>query len=80
MSIIFSLGLGVAGGTILCLFIADLAITALSRTVPQMNVLVLGFQAKTLLMLFALPTSLGLSAALLARMIRVALETIVRPL
>lgn len=65
---VFAIAFGVAGGVILILFLADVAIALLSRTAPQMNVLVLGFQVKTLLVMLALPLTLGVSAALLARM------------
>jgi flagellar biosynthetic protein FliR len=65
---VFAIAFGVAGGVILMLFLADVAISLLSRTAPQMNVLVLGFQVKTLLLMIALPLTLGVSAALLARM------------
>lgn len=75
---IFVTAFGVGGGTILTLFLADLAIALLSRTVPQMNVLVLGFQVKTLLLLIALPASLGVAGALLARMMAMTLEAIPR--
>jgi len=67
---------GVAGGAILSLFLADAAIAMLSRTIPQMNVLVLGFQVKTLLLLLVLPASLGASGALLARMSSITLEAV----
>jgi flagellar biosynthetic protein FliR len=80
MSAIFLLAFGVAGGVIVCLFLADLAIAMMSRTVPQMNVLILGFQAKTLIMLIVLPVALGASGALLARMMRLTLEAIPRML
>lgn len=75
---VMAIGLGVAGGAILALFLADLAITMLSRTVPQMNVLMLGFQVKTLLLLIVLPLSAGVWGALLARLARVTLEGIPR--
>ncbi len=78
MSAVFLMAFGVVGGVILCLFLADLAIALLSRTVPQMNVLILGFQAKTLITLTTLPIVLGASGALLARMMRLTLETIPR--
>jgi flagellar biosynthetic protein FliR len=69
-------GLGVAGGAILCLFLADLAIALLSRTTPQLNVLVLGFQVKTLLLFIVLPGSFGLAGALFARLARLTLEAL----
>lgn len=65
---------GVAGGAILVLFIADLAIAWMSRTMPQMNVLVFGFQIKPVLTLLVLPLSFGAAGALLARLARTTLE------
>jgi flagellar biosynthetic protein FliR len=73
-----SLAFGVAGGVILSLFLTDLAIAALSRTVPQMNVLVLGFQAKTIILMLALPATLGVASVAMAKMVRVTLETMPR--
>lgn len=67
---------GAVGIAVLALFLADLAIALLSRTVPQMNVLVLGFQVKTLLLLFVLPVALGASGALLARMMADVLQAL----
>lgn len=74
ISIIFLTGFGVAGGAVLCLFLADLAIAMLSRTVPQMNVLILGLQVKSLLLLLILPGLFGFAGALMARMARITLE------
>lgn len=68
LATVFAIAFGVAGGVILALFITDLAIALLSRTAPQLNVLVLGFQVKTVLVMVALPLTLGTSAALLARL------------
>lgn len=76
ISVVFLTGFGVAGGAILSLFLADLAIAGLSRTTPQMNVLVLGFQVKTILLLTVLPITFGFAGALLARVTTVALEAL----
>lgn len=76
ISAVFVTAFGVAAGTILALFMADLAIALLSRTVPQMNVLVLGFQVKTIILLLVLPLTFGTAGALLARMARVAIEAL----
>lgn len=76
VSLIFLAAFGVVGSVILCLFIADLAIALMSRTVPQMNVLVFGFQVKSLLLLLVLPATLGVSGALLARMTTITLEAL----
>lgn len=76
ISLTFLSAFGVAGGAMLALFLCDLAIAALSRTVPQMNVLVLGFQVKTIVLLLVLPVVFGMAGALLARMTRITLETL----
>jgi len=75
---VMAISLGVTGGAILALFLADVAITMMSRTVPQMNVLMLGFQVKTLLLLIVLPLSAGVWGALLTRLARVTLEGLPR--
>jgi flagellar biosynthetic protein FliR len=75
MSSIFVMAFGVAGMIILALFLIDLALALMSRTLPQMNVLLLGFQVKTLATLFLLPVAVALSGALLLSMMRYALES-----
>ncbi|MFC5373302.1 flagellar biosynthetic protein FliR [Brevundimonas faecalis] len=75
-AVAFMTAMGVAGGAILALFLADVGIALLSRTVPQMNALVLGFQAKTMLLLVVLPLTLGVSASLLLRLNAMALSVI----
>lgn len=76
ISLAFVCAFGVAGGVMLALLLCDLAITFLSRTVPQMNVLVLGFQVKTIVYLLVLPIVFATTGALLARMTRITLETL----
>lgn len=76
LSLAFLISLGVAGGAILALFLTDVAIAVLARTAPQMNALVLGFQVKTLVLLFALPATLGFAAAMIARLIALTFEAI----
>ena len=78
MSATLLVAFGVAGGTMLCLFLADVAIAMLSRTVPQMNVLVLGLQVKTILLLMVLPISIGFAGAQLARLVALTLDFIPR--
>lgn len=75
VSAVFVMAFGVAGLMMLVLFLVDLAIAFMSRTLPQMNVLILGFQVKTLVTLATLPVALSLSLSLFLRMIRFALET-----
>jgi flagellar biosynthetic protein FliR len=76
ISVVFLTAFGVAGGVMLTLFLTDLAIAALSRTASQMNVLVLGFQVKTILLLLVLPATFGFAGALLARVTTLALEAL----
>lgn len=76
LSVVSLTAFGVAGGTILSLFLADLAIAALSRTAAQMNVLVLGFQLKTILLLVVLPMTFGFAGALFARVTSLTLEAL----
>lgn len=75
ISAVFMMAMGAGGLAMLVLFLVDLAIAFMSRTLPQMNVLILGFQVKTLTMLFVLPIAMALSASLFLRMLRYALET-----
>jgi flagellar biosynthetic protein FliR len=75
MSAIFVMAFGAAGLVMLVLFLIDLAIAFMSRTLPQMNVLILGFQVKTVATVAVLPIALALSATLFLRMLRFALQT-----
>jgi flagellar biosynthesis protein FliR len=69
------IALGVGGSTILVLFLTDITIAMLARTVPQMNALLLGIQVKAILVFIALPISLGVSGALFAQLVSNALQT-----
>ncbi|MEP9403194.1 flagellar biosynthetic protein FliR [Sphingomonas sp. VNH70] len=75
VSAVFLLAFGLAGLVMLVLFLADLAVALMSRTLPQMNVLLLGFQVKTLATLAMLPVALALSGALFATIVAYALDT-----
>jgi flagellar biosynthetic protein FliR len=75
LSTVFVMAFGAVGLMIIVLFLIDLAIAFMSRTLPQMNVLLLGFQVKTLAMLLLLPVSIALAVSLLLRMMRLAVET-----
>lgn len=72
---VFTLALGLFGLVILVLFLLDLAIAFMSRTLPQMNMLLLGFQVKAIAMLAVLPVALALSTSLALRLLRLALES-----
>jgi len=78
VSALFAMSLGVAGLVFATLFLIDLAIAFMSRTLPQMNVLVLGFQVKTIALLATLPFVFALSGAALLRIVRTALELTAR--
>jgi flagellar biosynthetic protein FliR len=78
LAVVFLMGIGLAGIVLLILFLLDLMIAFLSRTLPQMNVLLLGFQVKAIATLASLPLALSLSGALFARLMRTALETMPR--
>lgn len=69
------LALGVVGLAVTVLFVIDLVVALLSRTLPQMNVLVLGFQMKAIVTLLVLPATIGLAGAGIVRLIRLATET-----
>ena len=75
---VFALAFGLGGFVMLTLFLVDLTIAFMSRTLPQMNVLVLGFQIKTIALLVTLPFVFVLSGALFLRIIRFALDTTLR--
>lgn len=75
ISAVFVMAMGLAGIVLLALFLVDLSIAFMSRTLPQMNVLVLGFQVKTITLLAALPLVFSLSGALFLRIVRLAIDT-----
>jgi flagellar biosynthetic protein FliR len=72
------MAMGVAAASILALFLVDMVIALLSRTVPQMNVLVLGFQVKSLVLFLVLPLSFGMAGALFLRLMTLTLEALPR--
>lgn len=72
MSTLFLLAVGLVGVSMLAIFLTDLTIAFLSRTLPQMNVLLLGFQVKAMVMLVTLPICLSFAMAIYLRILRVA--------
>lgn len=70
----FSMAFGLAGLVLLVLFIMDIGVAFLSKTLPQMNVLLLSFQAKTIALLAVLPITFVLSGALFLRLLRTAID------
>ena len=71
---VFSMGLALGVVVMSALFLVDIAIGFLSRTMPQMNMLVLGFQVKTLIVLLVLAATMGLMAPAMLKVLRAALE------
>jgi len=74
-SAVFVIAFGLGGLIMLALFLADLTIAFLSRTLPQMNVMLLGFQVKAIVTLALLPMTIALSGALFLRLLRYALDS-----
>lgn len=68
------LALGLVGLVLVVLFLIDATVALISRTLPQMNVLVLGFQVKALAALALLPAMIGLSGAGILRILRLAID------
>ena len=75
ISLVFVLAIGLSGVVLLTLLMIDLTVAFLSRTLPQMNVLLIGFQVKTLAVLATLPLAVSLSAAQYVRIVRLSLDT-----
>lgn len=78
LSGVFFVAFGLAGVVLLTLFMIDLTVAATSRTLPQVPVLLIGFQVKTLAVLLTLPLAIALSGSLYLRLIRLALEAPLR--
>lgn len=74
----FLIAFGVAGAAVLVLFLVDLVIAVMSRTIPQMNVLVVGLQVKSIVLLLVLPICFGAGGALLVRMMAMIVREIPR--
>lgn len=69
----FVIACALGGAIMLALFMVDLAIAFMSRTLPQMNVLLLGFQVKTLVMLALLPAAIATGGTAFVRLLDAAL-------
>lgn len=74
MAAVFLMAVGLAGVVLLVLFLIDLTIAFLARTLPQMNMMLLGFQVKAVATLAVLPIAISTSGALFVRLMRSALE------
>lgn len=65
----FLMGVAGAGASMVVLFLVDIALAVLSRTLPQMNILMLSLQVKTIVLLLVLSLATGLMAPLVLRSI-----------
>lgn len=74
LSAVFFVAIGLVGAAMLAIFLADVVIAFLSRTLPQMNVLLLGFQVKAMVMLLTLPIAIAFAGALFLRLMRMAVS------
>lgn len=73
---IFVLGIASVAAVMVVLFLTDITLGFLTRTMPQMNVLVLGFQVKTLVLLVMLIATSGLLLPAFLRVIETGLRFI----
>lgn len=71
----FVLSIALVALVMLVIFLLDLTIAFMSRTLPQMNVLLLGFQVKAMATMAVLPIAVAVSGAVSLRIIRLALES-----
>jgi flagellar biosynthesis protein FliR len=69
------IALGIGGAVILALFLTDIAVGLLSRTVPQMHALLLGIQVKAIMLFIVMPIALGVSGALFTRLVATVFST-----
>ncbi|WP_169336764.1 flagellar biosynthetic protein FliR [Woodsholea maritima] len=73
---IFFMSLGLVSLVLAPLFIVDLSIAYISRTLPQMNVLLLGFQVKTIVVLVFLPFVFTVSSVVFLKTLRFTINSI----
>lgn len=75
LSIVSVMALGLVGLLLLAMLLIDLTVALLSKTLPQMNVLLLGFQVKAMATLLLLPATMGLAVSGFARLMRLAIDS-----
>ncbi|RQR52947.1 type III secretion protein [Burkholderia sp. Bp9126] len=71
---VMGIGIGAVAAAMLALFLIDLSIAFLSRTLPQLNALMLGLQVKAIAAIVVTALSIGLLAPVVLRLLRAALE------
>lgn len=72
--VVMALGLASIAAVMVCLFTIDLTIAFLSRTLAQMNALMLGLQVKTIVTLFVMSMSVGIMAPVVLQLMNSALR------
>ena len=75
-SVVMTMGFVATAAVSLTLLLVDLTIAFLSRTLPQMNALMLGLQVKTIVTLITLALSAGLLGPATLRLMQTSLEFI----
>lgn len=63
----FLLGVAAAGASMMVLFLTDIALAVMSRTLPQMNILMISLQVKSIVLLLVLAMASGMMAPLMLR-------------
>ncbi|MFC5475487.1 flagellar biosynthetic protein FliR [Paraherbaspirillum soli] len=76
MGTVFGLALAAGAAVLIVLFLLDIGIAFMSRTLPQMNVLLFGLQIKTVTSLLVLAACFGLLSPVLLRIQQTALRFI----
>ncbi|MFP3501008.1 flagellar biosynthetic protein FliR [Burkholderia sp. SIMBA_062] len=71
---VMGIGIGAVAAVMLALFLIDLSIAFLSRTLPQLNALMLGLQVKAIAAIVVTALSIGLLGPVTLRLLRAALE------
>lgn len=66
-SAMFLLGVAAAGASMVVLFLTDIALAVISRALPQMNILMISLQVKSIVLLVVLALAAGMLAPLILR-------------
>ena len=74
IALCFVFALGLISLVLVSLMLVDATVAIMARTLPQMNVLLIGFQVKTLIVLATLPIAIGASASLFLNLFQTVLE------
>ncbi len=78
LSVSFLIAFGLVAVVLLALFLTDITVAMMSKTLPQMHVMLLGFQAKAIMLLLILPISFAVGGTIFLRLMREALNAATR--